>query len=308
LEVYVIDNGSRDASCAFVRSHHPHFKLIRFERNMGFAEAYNQAVNWVNADYIVLLNNDTIVEPDFVSVLVEIAESNERAGSVGCKIAQVEKTRRYGPVFFTGNGLFVGPLFFGSAIGKETVYSTYEETTECLANCAAAVLYRKSLIDEIGLFDPQFWSDWEDLDLGFRICIAGYHNIYTPFTKVLHTGAASYGSVDSRNRVVRMTRNMLFTYIKNYDARNIVLRFFPLIFGILPYREIAAIVENEAGLLLRRDITRRRKLRAIYGASALSYLQFVRGLRRAMAARQSVQSFRKASDDDVIRRTSKNLI
>lgn len=309
LDVYLIDNGSADASCAFVRSNYPAVRLVPFTENLGFAVAYNRAVRSVEADYVVLLNSDTIVDSDFISELVEKAESDPRVvGSVGCKIVQQDISRRYGPVFFAGNGLYIGPLFFGSTIGKDSVYSAYETTTKCIANCGAAVLYRKSLIDAIGLFDSDFWSDWEDHDLGFRICIAGYCNLYSPRTKVLHTGGASYGSVDSRRRVVRMTRNMLFTYVKNYEARNIILRFLPLIFAILPYREVAVIIENEFGLLLRRDTIRRRKLRATYGASAGAYLQFLRRLSHVMKKRQLVQSFRKVPDKEVIRHTSKRLI
>ena len=308
LEVYLIDNGSTDDSCAFVRSKYPSVRLILFTKNLGFAEAYNRAVGSVKAKYVFLLNNDTIMDSDVVSELVEEAESDPKVGSVGCKIVQSSASRRYGPVFFTGNGLFIGPLFFGSTIGKDSVYSTYETRTECIANSAAAVLYRKSLVDSIGLFDADFWSDWEDHDLGFRIRITGYRNLYSPRRKVMHVGAASYGSVDSRRRVARMTRNMLFTYVKNYEARNLILRFFPMIFAILPYRDIVVILENEFGLLLRRDALRRRKLRATYGASVTAYLQFLQRLRHVMEKRQVVQSFRKVSDDDVIKHTSKALI
>lgn len=308
LDVYLIDNGSTDDSCAFVRSNYPAVRLISFTKNLGFAEAYNRAVRGVKAKYVVLLNNDTIMDSDLVSELVEEAESDPKVGSVGCKIVQPNTSRRYGPVFFTGNGLFIGPLFFGSTIGKDAVYSVYETRTECIANCGAAVLYRKSLVDAIGLFDSDFWSDWEDHDLGFRIRITGYRNIYSPRRKVLHVGAASHGSVDSRRRVARMTRNMLFTYIKNYEARNLILRFFPLIFAILPYRDAAVILENEFGLLLQRDVLRRRKLRATYGASVTAYLQFLQRLSYVMKNRQVVQSFRKVSDDDVIKHTSKALI
>jgi GT2 family glycosyltransferase len=308
LDVYVVDNGSVDGSCEYVRVNFPRVKLIRFKNNLGFATAYNVAVNSVETDYVVLLNNDTSVRSDFVQELVERAESDKRIGSVGCKIVQLDGRRRYGPVFFTGNGSFIGPLFFGSVIGRDAVYSTYDTETECIANCGAAVLYRKSLIDEIGLFDAEYWSDWEDHDLGFRICVAGARNLYTPSTVVLHKGGASFGQIDSRHRVVRMTKNMLFTYFKNYESRNIALRLLPLLFCVLPYREMAVILENEFGLAFRRDVARRRKLRATYLASGMGCWQFLRGLRRVMEKRQAVQAIRRVSDGEIIKRTSKHLI
>jgi len=308
LDVYVIDNGSTDDSCKLVTSNYPRAKLIRFDANVGFAKAYDIAVKGIEADYVLLLNNDTQVQMNFVEVLVERAESGERVGSVGCKIVQPGSPRRYGPVFFSGSGRFIGPLFFGSTIEKDAVQSIYATEAECLANSAAAVLYRKSLIDAIGLFDSDFWADWEDHDLGFRICLAGFRNLYTPRTIVLHKGAASFGSVDSRGRAVRMIRNMFFTYVKNYDARNIALRFFPLFFVIYPYRELIVILENELGLLLGRDSGRRAKLRTTYMAYAVSCWQFIRELRHVMEKRGVVQLLRRSSDEDIIRRTSKPLI
>ena len=115
----------------------PAVRLISFTKNLGFAEAYNRAVKGVKVKYVVLLNNDTIMDSDLVSELVDQAESDPKVGSVGCKIVQSDGSRRYGPVFFTGNGLFIGPLFFGSTIGKDLVYSVYERRTECIANCGA---------------------------------------------------------------------------------------------------------------------------------------------------------------------------
>lgn len=308
LAIYVIDNASADGSREFVKSNYPRIKLVHFKRNFGFAEAYNKVVRTVRTDYVVLLNYDTVVDSNFIDELVETAESNINVGSVGCKIVQRNSSRRYGPVFFAGGGSFIGPLFFGSAIGRDAIYSIYETATECVANSAAAVLYRKSLIDSIGLFDSGFWSDWEDHDLGLRMCVAGFRNLYTPRTKVLHEGGASFGSFDSRHRVTRTTRNMLFTYFKNYEPRNIVLRFFPLLFGILPYRELVVILENEFSFLLGRDSLRWRKLRGTYLASVASYWQFIVGLRSVMEKRRAVQCLRQASDEDIIRRTSKHLI
>jgi len=308
LDVYVIDDGGSDGSSKFVTSNYPHAKLIRLDSNVGFATAYDTAVKVVKADYVVLLNDDTQVAKGFVQELVEKAESNENVGSVGCKVVALEESRRYGPVFFTGNGLFIGPLFFGSTIGKRALYSIYETDTECVASSAAAVLYRKPLIDLIGLFDSDYWADWEDHDLGFRICLAGYRNLYTPRTRALHKGAATYGSVDSRERVIRTIRNMLFTYVKNYEARNIVVRFFPLLFGIIPYRELIVILENEVALLCGSDSDRRKEIRRTYMSFPEAYWRFIVGLRRTLEKRQIVQSHRRTADADIIQRTSKHLI
>jgi GT2 family glycosyltransferase len=84
-----------------------------------------------------------------------------------------------------------------------------------LANSGCAVLYRKKVIEKIGGFDEDFWSDWEDYDLGYRVNIAGFKSVYTPKFLCLHVGGGSFGF--SPERMTRMYRNMLFTYFKNYD-------------------------------------------------------------------------------------------
>ena len=227
FEVLFIDNDSPDKSAeiaARLFHYEPRFKLIRNKKNLGFSAGNNLGFKVASAKYVIVLNNDTQVEEKFIEIMVRTAEMDEKIGSVGCKIVQLDGRILYGPQYMNYG-------FIIHAFHK----STYEKSTTVLANCGCATLFRKSLVDRIGGFDPYLWTDWEDHDLGYRINSAGYKCTYTPETTVLHLGGGNYLGV-SRERQIRIIRNKLFVYVKNYQAINLVFRV-PLIWikGLLTY-------------------------------------------------------------------------
>jgi GT2 family glycosyltransferase len=112
----------------------------------------------------------------------------------------------------------------------------YDKATVNLANCGCATLFRKSMIDKIGGFDPNLWTDWEDHDLGYRVNIAGFKCVYTPLTKVLHLGGGIYLGLNDE-REIRIIRNQLLTYVKNYEHRSLIPRL-PLALAIIFMRKL----------------------------------------------------------------------
>jgi GT2 family glycosyltransferase len=219
FEVLFVDNDSSDKSADLAEElfrTEPNFILIRNPKNYGFSIGNNIGFQRADSEYVISLNNDTEVEETFIETLVNEAESDERIGSVGCKIVQVDGRILYGPIY-TSFGFIVRAFY------KET----YEKETANLGNCGCAVLFRKSVIGIVGAYDPYLCTDWEDHDLGYRINSAGFKCVYTPKTKVLHLGGGNYLGM-SRERQIRIIRNRLFTYLKNYESANILVRF-PLI-------------------------------------------------------------------------------
>ena len=94
-------------------------------------------------------------------------------------------------------------------------HETYDKFVVNLANCGCASLYRKTVLDKIGMYASNFWSDWEDHDLGYRINLSGFKSVYTPKTVVFHVGGGSHKVLEHTNeRFTRITRNTLFTYFK----------------------------------------------------------------------------------------------
>ncbi len=216
FEVLFIDNNSPDKSVNIAKNlfqNEPRIKIVENKENLGFSMGNNVGFKLSKAKYVIALNNDTEVQENFIQTLVSIAESDEKVGSVGCKIVQLDGVISYGPKYMNYG-------FITHAVNRQT----YEKTTVNLANCGCAALFRKALLDRIGGFDAYLWTDWEDHDLGYRINIAGYKCIYTPKTTVLHLGGGNYLGM-SEERKIRIFRNKLLCYYRNYQTRNLLTKF-----------------------------------------------------------------------------------
>jgi hypothetical protein len=272
FEVIFIDNNSNDNSVELASrlfNSNPHFTMIRNSENLGFSIGNNIGFKRTKAKYVIVLNNDTEVQENFIETLVKVAESNEIIGSVGCKIVQQDGSIRYGPKYMSYG-------FIVHATRKQT----YDNFTANLANCGCASLYRKSVIDKIDGFDPFFWADWEDHDLGYRLILAGFKSVYTPKTTVLHLGGGLSLGMNEERRV-RIFRNKLLTYLKNYQARNLLLRF-PLIFLLSSAKEILFMLKN-------------KKISTIFN----ELIGFFRAIRPIINERKRIQRMRTLSDSQI---------
>jgi GT2 family glycosyltransferase len=297
-EVIVVDNGSQDESVEFVRSTFPNVKMIENYRNLGFSQGNNVGIQHAAGDFVILLNNDTVVREDFVEVLENIASSEPTIGSVGCRIVQVEGGPAYGPIF-TNRG-FVVPWLMGASFSFSRIERSWAADGFCFANCGAAVLYRKAALQAVGGLDPDFWADWEDHDLGFRLWVAGYKSYYTTKTCVVHHGAGSFGRVVSGSRFRRIISNTLLTCFKNYEPRNILVRFFIFFWFLLPFRTL--------GSSISRIIRKRFSATAPPVFGLLAYLEVIRHLPLYMKKRAQVQSMRRTRDSEIFRLTEKNWL
>ena len=216
FEVLFVDNRSSDASAEIALrlfGAEKRFTLIRNRENYGFSVGNNIGIRHANAKYVIILNNDTEVEENLIEELVRVAESDSKIGSVGCKIVQSDGRILYGPMYMN-YGFMVRSLDM----------RTYDRATVHIANCGCAMLLRKSAIEKIGSFDPLLWTDWEDHDLGYRLNSAGFNCVYTPRTRVLHLGGGNYLGMN-QERKERIFRNRLLGYYKNYETRNLLVRF-----------------------------------------------------------------------------------
>jgi GT2 family glycosyltransferase len=218
-EVIVVDNHSTDDSTEIIRTRYPSVRLITLPSNVGFAKGNNIGFTASKGNYVIALNNDTEVQPNFIEVLLSVAEKDGSIGSVGCRIVQYDGSTRYGPVYSAHGGLVLGrPIAILSRNHFMEVLS--RRPAQVLANCGCAVLYRKKVLEKVGGFDPLYFSNWEDHDLGIRMNIAGYPSMYTPTTTVLHLGGRSEGSPGSSSRLALVVQGMMMAYYKNFAFRN----------------------------------------------------------------------------------------
>jgi GT2 family glycosyltransferase len=297
-EVLLVDNGSTDGSVEFVKEKfgkNTNLKVIALKKNYGFSKGNNIGIKYAQGDYVIILNNDTKVKENFITEFVKTAESDYQIGSVGCKILF-----KKGNVWFSQKFMNVGFIvpFFLQTLVEERIETISKSFAINLSNSGCAVLYRKSVLDEVGLFDEDFWSNWEDWDLGYRINLAGYKSVYIPMPLVYHVGGGSEGF--SPERYVRIYRNTLFMYFKNYEMRNLLTRFPLFLFIMLPLYHI--------GWFLHRLITHPSEF---YREQGLQYFfsigkavfEFLLKLRPFMEKRYFIQQLRKVSDREIFSST-----
>ncbi len=297
-EIMLVDNGSTDGSIEFTESifgRPSKLKVVSLDKNYGFSKGNNLGIKISQSEFIIILNNDTEVEDNFIGKMVQTAEISPYIGSVGCKILFSNKKMWFSQKF-TNNGLIV-PYFLQTIMNKKLEEISNSFNTN-LSNSGCAVLYRKNIIDKIGGFDEDFWSNWEDWDLGYRINIAGFKSVCIPDPLVYHVGGGSEGS--SPERFVRIYRNELFTYFKNYDTKSLIIRFPFLLFAFQPIyhlvwfmqRLITRSPELCSGRELDYFISRERAL-----------FSFLCKLKVFVKKRYLVQQLRKTSDDEIFNNT-----
>lgn len=199
-EVFVVDNNSSDDSCEMVRQNFPFVKLIENKENVGFAKANNQAIQQSIGEYILLLNPDTIVEPDSFSKMISFADAHQNMGGLGVKMVDgkgkfLPESKRGVPTPFVAfckmSGLY--KLF-----PKSDTFNHYylgalsnDEIHEIEILAGACMLLRKSVLDEVGLLDETYFLYGEDVDISYRILLQGFKNYYLPTTQIVHLKGVS---------------------------------------------------------------------------------------------------------------------
>ncbi len=212
LDVIVVDNASKDGTAAEVRRRFPRVELIESGRNLGFAGGNNLGMRTAlerGADLIYLLNQDTEVNADFLTEAVKVAEADEKIGSVQ-SLLLLHPDR--GLINSTGNAIqFLG---FGYCRDYRRPLAEWRHAgiDKIAYASGAGVLLRASALRETGLFDESLFLYHEDLDLGWRLRLAGYANVLAPHSIVYH----KYEFSRSISKYYFMERNRFLVMFKNY--------------------------------------------------------------------------------------------
>jgi len=264
--VVLVDNGSRDGSTDYVRAHYPWVELVPLPENLGFAAANNLGLEACRGTYILTLNNDTKLAPDFLSLLIAAAEGASAVGMFMPKMLNFFHSGKIDSV-----GISPKRSGLGVSLGYGVVDSgQYDEAREVFGPSAGAALYRRSMLDEIGFFDADFFAYYEDLDLAWRARLAGWKCVTVPAAVVFHVHSGTSGS-DSAFKIFHLHRNKWWTLIKNWPAR--------LLLWNLPY----ILIIDLAALL--RAVWRGHGLAAIRARWAV-----LRSLPQAFGKRRKIQT------------------
>ncbi len=226
VHTIVVDNGSTDGSIAYIRENFPWVEVISLGENTGFDHAVNVGIEKAETPYVLLLNNDTEVEPEFVKELYEAIEASDDIFSVSSKMLNF--TNRD---IMDDAGDFYSVLGWQFQRGVGRQESTFVKPSKVFSACAGAAVYRKSVFEKIGPFDESFFAYLEDIDIGYRAKVHGYKNVFCPTARVYHVGSGSSGSKYNDFKVSLSSRNSIYLIYKNMPIIQIIINLPTLIIG-----------------------------------------------------------------------------
>lgn len=260
-KVIVVDNGSEGNDVEVLREKFgDYIHIIENEKNYGFAEGNNIAIRWLlddsKPDYFLLLNNDTVVDPEFLAELVKVAESDERIGFSGPKTYYYDFNGRKDVINFAGGKFSIWKGQSYQIGAREVDRGQYDEIREMDYVAGSCLLVRKGLVKDIGLLSSSYFAYWEDTDWCCRGYKARYKSIYVPKAKIWHKDAAL-----SRSRVLPIyyeVRNR-FLFMRQHATKlhqfTFLLHFFGFRFWfasgglIVYYRDIKGFISFLRGTI-----------------------------------------------------------
>jgi len=225
----VIDNGSDDGSCAYVRDHYPQVELVMLDRNYGFTGGYNIGLQKISADYYVLLNSDVEVSEGWLSPLVQQMNSD---ASLGVCMPKIRSYAEPGAFEYAGaSGGFIDRFGFPFCRGRilsaiEKDQGQYDDACRVFWATGACMMVRASLFHQLGGFDERFFAHMEEIDFCWRAQTVGYKVMCEPAAVVYHVGGGTLPNNNPRKLYFNY-RNSLYMLYKNLPRPKR-----PFIFGV----------------------------------------------------------------------------
>lgn len=222
IEVIVADNGSQDGSCEFIEKKYSHkVKLIRSTTNTGNAGGNNIGINAALGEYIIILDNDTKLDRRFVEELIQAVGTDEKVGMCAPKLLTYGR-----PNIVDAAGMLIYKDGLNQGRGRfEFDRGQYESIEEIIYPSGCGPLYKRIMLDEIGLFDEDFFAYAEDTDIGLRARLMGWKALYVPKAIVYHKISQTSGQY-STLKLFYAERNRLYVVIKNYPLLFLLKSFF----------------------------------------------------------------------------------
>lgn len=293
-EVILVDNASTDGSVEYVRSKFPFVKVLPLSENYGFTGGNNLGVRVAQGDFIVFLNNDTIVDREWLSELVKVTLSHPRIGICGSKIISMKDRKT---ITYNGRALHI----LGGVIPHK--FLTFEDGCGkkiCVTGCVqgSSFLVRKDVFEVLGGFDNDYFLYSDEVDICYRAWINGYYVGYAPNSIVYHYGGGTAGTLDkpefgilyerlkSPLRIYYGNRNSIINIIKNLELKNILIGMvFSSMFFFL---QLFVLLKNNDA----------KNIRLLTSA----YIQPIKNLKSIWMKRAAIQASRKLIDKELIKK------
>lgn len=287
FEVILVDNGSTDGSVGFVRENFPLTVVLENKDNLGFAAGNNRGIEAAKGEFIATLNNDTELNRGFIEKLVEAAEgSGERVGMWAPKILSMDER----DVIDSVGGLLIYPDGLAKGRGRlEKDRGQYDGERDICMPSACAALYRREMLDEVGLFDEDFFAYCEDTDLGLRARLSGWKAVSVPEAVVYHYYSATGGRY-TPTKAYLVERNRLWVVLKNFPAPLVLLSPFYTLWRYL-VQLYGIITRKGAGGRFAEEFSSLR----LFSMALKAYGGAIRGLPKMLSKRIVIQRKRKVS-------------
>lgn len=212
FETIIVDNGSTDSSLDII-ARYPWVHVLQQDVNLGFAAAVNIGINASNGKIVAVINNDVILEPDWIQSSIDGMNQNSEYEFAATKVLCMSDLNLIDTAGFELYGAGAVHSYFGILASDEYMNTKHE----VFGAVASAALYRRTLLEDIGLYDEDFFAYFEDTDLSFRARLAGYRCIFLPDVVCRHYGSGT-GGENSEFYVFHGRRNIEYLYFINMQG------------------------------------------------------------------------------------------
>ncbi len=219
-DVVVADNGSTDNSISFLQETYPSIRIIRFTQNFGFAKGYNEALKQVDADYYAILNSDVEVQPGWLQPMIELLEQDKNIAACQPKLLSYHHKNMFEYAGAAGGWLdkYGYPFAKGRVFDiNEEDHGQYNQAEPIFWASGAALFIRSTIFHQLKGFDEYFFAHQEEIDLCWRIQLAGYKIYSCPSSTVYHVGGGTLPKGNSlktylnfRNNKIMLSKNLPF--------------------------------------------------------------------------------------------------
>ena len=214
-EIIVADNGSTDGSVSLLQQHFPQIKLIRFNENNGFAKGYNVALKNIQADYYAIINSDIEVLPGWLTPLINLLEQDKLNAACQPKLLSYKNRNLF--EYAGGAGGWLDSFGYPFARGRvfdicEEDKGQYDTTERVFWVTGAAMVIRRSVFNELKGFDEYFFAHQEEIDLCWRMQLAGYKLYCCPSSVVYHVGGGTLPRGNSLKTYLNFRNNQIMLY------------------------------------------------------------------------------------------------